>query len=155
MRRRANQPDHSAFHVRQKDVLLGLVKAVNFINKENGWLTLGFEPVGSRRENTAHVRHVRLDAAQTLEFAPGMPSDDLRQGSFSGTRRTKQYQGLNTIGLDGAAKQLTRSKDMRLAYEFIEISRAHPCRQRPVAERLLLGLARRAFGRGGAGKEVI
>ena len=69
MRRRADQPHHSAFHVRQQHILLRLVEAVNFVNEQNGRLPGVFQPVGRRRQHPAHVGHVGFHAAQPLEFA--------------------------------------------------------------------------------------
>jgi len=46
---RPDQADHTGFHIGQQHVLLGFVKPVDFVNKENGELAGVFETVGCGR----------------------------------------------------------------------------------------------------------
>src|SRR5581483_1975752 len=51
----ADQTNHAALHVRQEDVLLRLVEAVDFVDEKNGGLALVFETVGGGGKHAAHV----------------------------------------------------------------------------------------------------
>ena len=81
-----------------------------------------------------------------------MARDDLRERSFARSRRTVKDQRLDAVGLDGAAKQLARRQDVRLAGVFVEVARTHPCGERLAAECVGRGGAmvrRQVFCRGG------
>ena len=130
MRRGPNQPHHPALHVRQQDVLLRLVKAVNFVNEQDGRLPRVFQAVACRRQHPAHVGHIGFHAAEPFKFAAGLPGDDLGQGSFARAGRPVENERLNAIRLNGPAQQLSGRQDMRLAREFIQVARPHPRRQR-------------------------
>ena len=150
MRRRADQPHDAALDIRQQHVLLRLVEAVDFVNEQNRGLPLVLQPVRRRGQHAAHVGHVGFHAAQPLELALGLAGDDLRQRSFAGARRAVKDQRLDAVGLDGAAQQLARAEDVRLADELAQVARPHARRQRLMSKGALLRRARirRACGSG-------
>ena len=148
MRGRADQPHHAALDIRQQHVLLRLVEAVDFVNEQDGGLPLVLQPVGRQGQHAAHVGHVGFHAAQPLELAPGLPGDDLRQGSLARARRAVEDQRLNAIRLDGPAQQLARPEDMRLADKLAQVARSHARRQRLMSKDVFLPRARLGAGCG-------
>ena len=140
MRRRANQADNSVFNIRQQHVLLGFVKPMDFVDKEDGRLTRIFEPVGGASQHPAHVGHVGFHAAQALEFAFGVARDDLGHRRLACARRPVENQRLNAVGFDGAAQELSRAEDMSLADELLEGAGSHAGSQRSGPKRSALRL---------------
>ena len=134
VRRRADELDDAAFNVRQQNILLRFVEAMNFVNEQNRRLAGVFQAVGGGGQNAAHVGDVGFHAAQALEFAFGLARDDLRERGFAGAGRPVKNQRLNAVGFDGAAQQLSRRENMRLAGVFIQVARAHPRGERLAAE---------------------
>ncbi len=124
-----NQADHAAFHIRQQDVLLSFIKAMDFIDKHQGGTSGIGQPVGGQGEHAADISHIRFDTAQPFKTRLCLEGDDLGQRGFACARRTVENQGLKTIRLNGASQQLSRSQDMGLPRDFIEGARAHPSRQ--------------------------
>jgi hypothetical protein len=98
---------------------------MDFIDEQNGGLAFIFEAIGGGSEDAAHVGDVGFDATKAFELAFGLAGDDLREGGFSGARRTVKNEGLDAVGLDGAAEELAGAEDVGLAGELAEIARAH------------------------------
>ena len=106
-------------------------------------------------QHPAHVGHVGFHAAEPLELAPRLAGDDLRQRSLAGARRPVENQGLDAVGLDGAAQQLAGSQDMRLAGEFGQVARPHAGGQRLRGEGLRFVLRRHHRRLLPAGKQIM
>ena len=152
MRRGPDQPHHARLDIRQQHILLRLVEPVDLVNEQDGGLALVLHPVGGGAQHPAHVGDVGFHAAQPLELAARLPGDDLRQGSLPRARRPVEDERLDAIRLNGAAQQLPRPEDMRLADKLPQIARPHPRRQRLMPLRALL-LRRLRLRR--TGKQVI
>jgi hypothetical protein len=151
---RADQANNPAFDIRQKDVLLRFVEAMNFVDEKNGGLAFVFEPVGGCGKNAAHIGDVGFNTAKALEFVFCLSSNDLGERSFASARRAVKNQRLNAIGFDGATKELTRGENVGLADEIVEIARTHSRSEGLMALRFGFGL-RLGFCRGGLCEQVI
>src|ERR1043166_3780715 len=103
---------------------------MNLVDEQDGWLAGIRQTVGGARENSAHVRDVRFHAAQSLEFVLCLAGDDVRERRLACAGRAVEDEGLNPIGLDGAAEELTGSENVGLADELIKGERPHARRQR-------------------------
>src|SRR5215472_15524131 len=93
-----------------------------------------FQAVRCPGEHATHVGDVRFDSTEPFEFAAGLSRDDLSEGSFAGAGRAVENEGLNAVGFDGSAEELTGAEDVGLAHELGESARAHPRGERLLAE---------------------
>ena len=130
MRRRPDQPDDAALHVRQKNVLLRLIEPVNLIDEQDGGLPRILQAIGRQRQDPSHFRHVRFNAAQPFEFIPRAGGNDLSEGSFARAWGAVEDERLDPVSLYGPAQELARTQDVRLAHKVIEAARAHAGGQR-------------------------
>jgi hypothetical protein len=121
----ANEPDDAAFDVGQKNVLLRFVKAVDFVDEQNGALAGIFLAIAGGGKDAPHVGDIGFDTAEAFELAPRLIRDDLRERSFAGAGRAVENQRLNAIGFNSAAKKLAGREDVFLPGEFVEIARTH------------------------------
>jgi len=121
----ADEFDDSAFHIRQQNVLLCLVEAVNLVDEENGRLAGVFQAVDRRGQDASHVGDIGFHAAEAFEFTAGLARDDVGEGSLAGAGWAVKNQGLNPVGFDGPAQELARAKNVGLADVLVEGARAH------------------------------
>ncbi len=126
----ANEANDATFDIRQKDVLLGFVEAMDFVDEKDGGFAGVFEAVGGATEDAAHVGNVGFNAAEAFEFGFGLAGDNLRQGSFARAGWSEKDERLDAIGFDGAAQELPPGEDVFLADVFVEVARAHACGER-------------------------
>ena len=105
VRGRADQSDDAAFHIRQQNVLLRFVEAMDFVDEQNRGLAGVFQAIGRGGQNAAHVGDIRFHAAEPLEFAFGLARDDLGERSFAGARagRKRSAIGCDRLRWRGAA----------------------------------------------------
>lgn len=142
MRRRADQPHHAAFHIRQKNVLLRFVEPMNFVDEQNRGLAGIFQTIPRRSQNAPHVRHIRFHAAEPFEFIFRLVGNDLRERSFAGAGRPIKNQRLNPIRFDSAPEKLAGSENVVLPAIFVQRLWAHPRCERPVAKNPRLTVVR-------------
>jgi len=156
MRRGADQPHDAGLDIRQEHILLRLVEAMDFINEQDRGLVFVGEPVGGGGQHAAHIGDVGFNPAQPLELIAGLAGDNLRQRRLAGARRAVEDQRLDAIRLNGAAQQLPRPQDVRLADELAQVAGAHPGRQRLMPFGAGFRRARVRRGRPGrGGKQII
>ena len=127
-----------AFDIRQQHILLRLVEPVNLVNEQDRRLA-----ACSPRRLAAVASTRRMSA--TLDSTPLSRSNLLRvwramtcaSEVLPGARRPVEDERLDAVGLDGAAQQLPRPEDMRLADKLSQVARPHPRRQRLMPLRAL------------------
>ena len=69
LRRGADENHDTVFHVRQEHVLLGTVKAVNLVDKQERLLPIGRQPIAGFQEHVAQLFDAACDRAQLHERA--------------------------------------------------------------------------------------
>jgi len=151
---RANEANHAAFDVGQKDILLRFVKAMNFVDEKNCGLAFVFETVGSGGQDAPHICDIGFNATEALEFVFCLSSDDLGERSFAGAGRAIENERLNSVGFDCATKKLARGENVGLTDEIVEVARTHSRREWLVVLKLRLRL-RLGFCRGSFCEQVI
>ena len=133
LRRRADQRDRAVLDVRQDDVLLRLVEAVDLVDEEDRALRRARPGVGGFGHHASQVRHARRDGGERLEVRPGRRGDDPRERRLARARAAPR--GSATAG--GPPRSPRRSSvpvpdDVLLPDELVERARPHPRRQRSV-----------------------
>ena len=115
-----------AFHIGQERVLLGAVKAVDLVDKEDGLpsglraFECGFlGDLADVRDSRGH----RIDARKTRAATR---SDEVCERGLPHAGRPVEDERHETIGLDGPPKELARTEDMLLSDEFGQVPRPHP-----------------------------
>ena len=126
----ADQRDRAVLDVRQQNVLLGLVEAVDLVDEEDGFLAAGPAALPGGFEERPQDRHVGQHAAGPLEAAAGRPGDDLGERGFAAAGRAVEDDAAEAVGLDRAAQQLAGAEDVFLADDFLQRLRTHPRRER-------------------------
>jgi hypothetical protein len=121
----ADESNGAIFHFRQQNILLGAVEPVDFIDKDHGSLAARGTAVSSGFQDAPQFPHRSIHSAGPLENAIGSGGDDQSQRRFTSARWAIKNQRSQAIGLDRAAKQLSRAKQMELPRVFIECARPH------------------------------
>ena len=80
----SDKPYVTGFDVGQKQILLCLVKAMNFVDEEDGAV---LRPVAGKFQNIADFRNVGKHCAHTDKPAAGFMRYSPGQGGFSASRR--------------------------------------------------------------------
>jgi hypothetical protein len=93
----ADQPDVSLFDVGKKEILLGLVEPVDFIDEHDGPF-LRLRP--RVFEDITQFRHVREDCVDAKESGTGFIGYDMGQGCLSTTRRAIEEDASKSVGFD-------------------------------------------------------
>ena len=93
VRRRADQPDHPALHIRQKHVLLRLVEAVDLVHEKDRPLARSPPPVRRGSHHPADIRHAAFHPAQALKFGLRGKGDHLGQARLAHPRRAVKQHG--------------------------------------------------------------
>ena len=107
---RSDELHRAAFHVGQQDILLGPVESVDFVDEEQGGFAGVAQPVISPLQNPSHLGQIGFDGIELFETGLRACRDDLGQGGFTGSGRPKEDEGLDAVGIDGAAEQETRGQ---------------------------------------------
>ena len=121
----ADEDDRAVLDVGEDDVLLGLVKAVDLIDEEDGALAVHGAPLPGGLGDATEVGHAGGDGGDGLEVGAGEAGDEVRKGGLAGARRPPEQQRGNLVRLDGAAEDPPRPDDVALPYELVEGARAH------------------------------
>ncbi len=87
---RADQNDGAVFNVRQERVLLGFVKAVDFVNEQDGALPVQVKTLARLFDDAANVGDARQDGAQGFEMRGGTVGDDGGERGLAGAGGTPQ-----------------------------------------------------------------
>ena len=128
--RRADQPQISALHVGQQNVLLRFVEVMDLIDKHDCFLAGILPTIGRRRHDAPHFCDVTFHAAQAHKLRLRHFGDDLRERRFSGSGRPGQNHRRQTIRFDRAAQKFAGRENMFLSDKFLERARSHACGER-------------------------
>ena len=125
----ADQNDDATLDVRQERVLLGLVEAVHFVDKQHRASTLGKGGFGLGQCG-AHIRQSRQHRRDRLEFGIGIARQQQGQGGLAASRRAPQDHRMQLAAFDGTPQRLAFAKQATLADNLIQRLRTHALRQR-------------------------
>src|SRR5262252_3990699 len=134
-----DQSDAALFNMGKKGVLLRLVETMNFVDKD--------DRAGAVLTCAVGVRHDLLDfldpgkhRREFDELGLSNTCDDLRQGCFTGARRTPENHRARIITLDLNAQRFARANEMLLADKFFESPRTHAVGERTRAIALAVSI---------------
>ncbi len=113
-RGRPNQNDGAVFHVRQQGILLGFVKAMHLVDKQNGTPLLRLPKRLGFFDRPPDIRHPGQHRVDGQELALGGIGNHHGQGGFARARRPVENQRRELIRLNGAAQQPPRPQNMVL-----------------------------------------
>ena len=127
---RADETNRAALQVREQDVLLRLVEAVDLVDEEDGRLAPQVAVQLRLGDLVADLGDVRFHPVEGFETRAGGLRDDIGERCFPGPRRAVENERGEAIRLDGAAQELALTEDVILAQHLAEGLRAHPCGKR-------------------------
>lgn len=123
----ADEDDRAVLDVREQDILLGLVEAVDLVDEED---RAGSAEFGARAvADLADLRDVRDDARTAHEVPARRLRDDLGERRLAAAGWTEQDDVRETVRLDDAPEQLAVAEDVALAHHLVKRARTHPRRQ--------------------------
>ena len=123
---RSDELHRAAFHVGQQHILLSAVESVDLVNEEQGRFARVAQPVISPLQNPSHLGQIGFHSVEFLEAGFRASGNDLGQGGFTSSGRPEEDEGLNAVGIDGAAEQEARCQQVPLAGVFLQGVRSHP-----------------------------
>ena len=128
-RGRADKRNQPAFHMRQEGVLLRLVEAVDFIDKQNGALLplpgrLGF------LNRLADVFHARKHGGHGQKLCAEALRDNPRQRGFANTRAAPKQHGMRNAALHRHTQRFAFAGQMLLSQNIVQVLRTQPFGQR-------------------------
>ena len=146
--------------MREDDVLLALVEAVDLIYEEDGALLLQAEAVAGLSDDAAEVGDAGSDGGDGLEMGAGEGGDDAGEGGLAGAGGAPEDDGGELISLYGPAEDVAGADELLLADELVEGAGAHAGGQRGLAVGTALGRLGEHVGvsgplRGGHGADII
>ncbi len=126
LRRRADEGERPRFDVGEERVLLPLVKAMNFIQKQDRPLPLvvaallgeldDLAELGDRPEHGAHRHEMRLRVL----------GDELGEARFADAGRPPEEQRRDAVGGEGPLEEAPLGDEVGLPEELAKRPRAHP-----------------------------
>jgi len=125
-----NKNDRTVFYPGEEGILLGLVPAVNLIDKQDGPLAIEPPPVVGPVYRFPDVLDARQNRVKTFKAASGGIGYDPGKACFSRTWRAVKDKGRKPVRLYGTAEEAARADDVVLANDFIECTGPHPVCQR-------------------------
>lgn len=146
MRGGSDEADSAALKMREKDVLLGFVEAVNLVDEENRGLIAELGVGLGGFDLGADFGDVGFDPIERFEAGAGGASDDGGEGGFSGAGWAVKDEGSEAVGLDGAAEKFSFGEDVLLAGDFGKRAGSHAGGQGFVPAALQGGIRGRFFG---------
>ena len=127
--RRADKGDGAIFDIGQEGVLLGLVKAVHLIDKQDGAHTAALTRL-SPLNGLTDVLDATCHRRDLLEVRLGAAGNDQGKSRFAYARRPPENHGVAASALQRLAQRFIRSQQVTLPDVLIERARTHPSRQR-------------------------
>jgi hypothetical protein len=85
--------------------LLSAVESVDFVDEEQGGFTGIAKPMIGSLQNTAHFSQIGFYGVEFLEVGLRACSDDLGQGGLTSSGWPEEDEGLDAVGINGAAEQ--------------------------------------------------
>ena len=136
---RSDQRQRAVFHEREEIILLGFVKAVDLVDKQDGLLPEHPSPVLRLLDDLLHVllsggRGVDLPEPRFCRIC-----DHLGKSCLAGSGRSVEDQAADLVRLDRPVQELVFSDDVLLPYHFFKRGRAQARGQRRL--RLLFALS--------------
>ena len=121
----ADEDDAALLHKGEEGVLLGLVEAVNLVDKDDGALAVAAVVL-----RLLHHRANLLDAAgdgrEVDEFGPGVVGDHPGKAGFAHPRRPPEDHRGDAVALNQAAQHLAGAQQVLLPDKFVQRLRPHP-----------------------------
>ena len=128
-RRRADQAHGAALDIRQQDILLRFVEAVDFVDEKDRACAVAREPHRGGRHDLANFGHRALHPAEAFEAGLAGARDDFREAGFPRAGRSVEHDGRKPVGFDRAAEKLAGTENMFLPDIFLQGPRPHPLGQ--------------------------
>ena len=145
--RGADERDRAVLDIRQDDVLLRLVEAVDLVDEEDRALPLLAEPLACFSDDAAEVSDAGRDGGDGLEVGLRERGDDAGEGGLAGAGRAPEDHRGELVGVDGAAQDAPLADEVLLADELVEGARPHARGERGVsAARVRAASAKRFRG---------
>ena len=119
----ANQHNAAALYIGQKGVLLGLVKAVNFIHKQNGFLPKAAHVLCALHHGF-NLFYAAGHGRKIHKFRLGAAGNNARQRGFAHARRAPEYHAGHVVGIDELAQNLPFAQKLLLPEKFLQRARA-------------------------------
>lgn len=116
----------------KKGILLALIEAVNFIDKEDGWGPALLLEIPGLVDNLSDFFDPGEHRREKDEIGGGRMGEDGRQGGLARTGRTPEQQGWNSATFDQLREEFPRTNQVLLADEMLEPSWTHPFGERTV-----------------------
>src|SRR6202041_2742464 len=129
------------FHVRQKSILLRLIKPVHFIHKHNRPPPVVPRAL-RRRHHLFNFLNSRKHRAERNKIRTRAFRVHTSKSSLPASGRTQKKQRANIVALDLHSQRFPRPKKIFLANKFIQRLRTHAIGQRTRPRILFLRLAR-------------
>ena len=126
LRRCTNENHDAVLDVRQQDVLLGLVEAVDLVDEQQRLVAAHAQSVAGCVEHFAQILHAAGDGAQLDELRPAGLRQQMGERRLAGARRTVEQDRAQPIGREQSAEQLAFAEEVLLAGELLERSGPHP-----------------------------
>ena len=121
----ADESHGAVFHVREYDVLLGLIKTVNLVDEQDGGPPVHAEALPGFGDYTAQVGHARGNGANRLEVRVGGAGHQAGQGGLAAAGGAPQDEGRNLAGGNSPPQDTLRPNNVLLAHELVEAAGAH------------------------------
>ena len=136
---RSDQINRPVLHVVQKRILLGFVKAVDFINEKNR-STIHSQILLGPFDGLPHVSNAGRNGTESNKIGFGFSGDETGQCGFADPGRPPKNHGHEIVVFDGFPEQFARRQNVLLPHKFFQRTRAHAIGQRPKRLRFFGGL---------------
>ena len=144
--RGADQDDVPGFDVREEDVLLGAVEAVDLVEKQDRALALAGAQAPRLLEDLAHLLDARRDGRVRQEERGRLRRDQPRQRRLADARRPPEDERRNAVLGDRPPQEPVGADDRLRALDLVERARPHPVGERRRAARAPVSPASRRAG---------
>lgn len=120
-----DESNGASFEVREENVLLGFVEAVDLVDEEDGRL-IAKGLVGSGGFDFGpNLGDIGFDSVEGFEARSSGACDDVSEGRFASARRPVEDEGGEAIRNNGPTKKFALGKDVFLAGDFLKGPRSH------------------------------
>ena len=109
--------------------MLGLIKTMHFIDKEDGPLLHGLLALAGIGNGLADIGDAGEDGIDRDKMAARGIGNDHRQGRFPRSRRPIKNERRELVGFNGPTQEATRPEDVFLADKLPQRARSHTGRQ--------------------------
>src|SRR6266699_3256131 len=118
------------FDMRKNGVLLCLVEAMNFVDKQNSALSGELPQSPGIFHHFSQVGYARRDSTEPDEVCMRLEGNYLSERGLAAARRPPEDHGRNGVCLNAAAQNSSWPQDVLLPDNLIESARSHSCGQR-------------------------